>query len=139
MEIPVRNVENHVEKVEAQKKCPFQSGEKTGSNPVENSQKAPVPVKTNRYGRFFCEYSCAGISFFLGTVPIDMIAGQRHSSLSRLHFCFLQSQNIRILFFHKIRKTLLHTGSQAIYIPRYQFHRQSIAFFLCIDKYDKTL
>ena len=53
MEIPVRNVENPVEKVEAQKKCPFQGGEKTGSNPVENSQKAPVPVKTNRYGRFF--------------------------------------------------------------------------------------
>ena len=76
-----------------------------------------VEAIAHRQRRRFGPDGRAGVAFFLGAVPILLIAGQLHLSLALLHLCLLQTENIRICLFKKIHKSFLHTCTDSIYIP----------------------
>ena len=79
--------------------------------PVSHRQRLP-PGKNSR----------AGIPLFHRVIPVLAVARQFQGNLAFLQLALLDTENIRIRFLKKIHKPFAHTGSQAVNIPRYQFH-----------------
>ena len=59
----------------------------------------------------FAENCRAGITFFLGAVPVFKITGKLKIGLLTLHLGFLHAENIGVNAVHKIFKALIHAGS----------------------------
>ena len=59
----------------------------------------------------------AAVAFFFGGIHVKMIPLRRDFGLIRLHFCFLQAEEIRVGGAEIIQKALAHAGAQAVYIP----------------------
>ena len=69
-----------------------------------------------------CKDGRAGIALFLGRVPELKIPREVDRDLLRLQFRLLQAEKIRVKRCKILRKALLHTGAQAVDIPRDEPH-----------------
>ena len=58
-----------------------------------------------------------------------MIAFKIQVNLSRLQFCFLQAKEVGIKSTKRLFKFLSNTRTQAVYIPRNEFHLPKIVYF----------
>ena len=68
------------------------------------------------------KYSRATIAFFIGIVPITLVAIKLQVKLSCLHLGFLQTEKISIQITEYITKPLSLTSPEAINVPTYKFH-----------------
>ena len=78
-----------------------------------------IDAKTIGYRqRFpFCKDGNAGISFFLGTVPVLKIARCFKGCLIRLHFSFSKAEKISIFGCKEVKKAFSSAGTQTVDIP----------------------
>ena len=64
----------------------------------------------------------ARIAFFVGIVPIRLIALEVQVKLSGLHFGFLKAEEVGIELLECVLKSFSHTGTKPVHVPRYEFH-----------------
>ena len=60
---------------------------------------------------YFGEDRGAGVAFFLGVVPVLLIAGEIHLDLPGLEFSLLQAKHICVYLIKNLHKVLFHNGS----------------------------
>ena len=82
-------------------------------------------------GRFLGKDGGAGIPLFLSGIPELGIARGIQLNLAGLKLGFLQTEEICVRFPEKFRKPLGDAGTQAVYIPGDQFHRELLSIVLC--------
>ena len=88
-------------------------------------------VVAYRQRRMFCEDSGAGIALFLRIAPVALIAGQVQFDLSRLQFCLLEAEKVRVQAPEYIFKAFFADGPQAVYVPGNESHAcSSLALML---------
>jgi hypothetical protein len=68
------------------------------------------------------EDGCAGVAFFLSGVPVGCVALKLQVELSFLHFGFLQTEKVGIQQSECLAESFTLAGSQAVYVPRNEFH-----------------
>ena len=74
------------------------------------------------HGRFPAEDGGTAVALFLRRVPVLMRAESGIIRLSGLHLRLLNAEKIGICRTKKRFKPLPHAGTDAVYIPRYEFH-----------------
>src|SRR5437763_1363726 len=62
-----------------------------------------IPFVTTM-GFSFVKNRRTGVAFFLGGIPVFFVAGEIHLGLAFFCLCFLQAQNIRLIFLYERRK-----------------------------------
>ena len=77
---------------------------------------------------FLCEDGCSRVSFLFRIIPVLMVAWQVKADLPLLQFGLLETENIRIRILEEGKKPFVHTGTQAVYIPGYQFFHKHCPF-----------
>ena len=93
-----------------------------GHNPALVVQLFYTDAVTDRNRLVLGKDGCAGIAFFLGIVPILVVAGKRKIQLAFRQLGFLQAEKVCICFLKKVQKPFLYAGPQAVNIPGYQLH-----------------
>jgi hypothetical protein len=73
-------------------------------------------------GLLFGEERRAGVALLLGRVPVLVVAGKIQFDLTGLELRLLQAEAVSVYLMEKVLKTLLNTGSQAVYVPGNQSH-----------------
>ena len=63
----------------------------------------------------------SGVAFFLGIVPVGLVAGEFQVQLPGLHFGFLQAHEVCVQLHENIRKALARHSPEAVYVPAYEF------------------
>lgn len=76
-----------------------------------------VDTECDRQRSSFAEDSCAGITFLFCAVEILAVSFGIKICLARLHFGFLQAEDIGIDLIEKIRKAFFQAGAESIDIP----------------------
>ena len=68
-----------------------------------------------------CVDGGAGIAFFIGIIPVGLIAKELKVQLPSLHLCFLQAEKVGVKFRENIGKTFACNGPEAVYVPGDEF------------------
>ena len=65
----------------------------------------------------FCKDCRAGVAFFLGVIPVLVVARQIKCDLSFLQLGFLNTEKIGICGMKIVEKSFLYTGAQPVNVP----------------------
>ena len=79
----------------------------------------------NRQRRFPGKNCSAGIALLFRIIPVLLIAGKIKVDLSLLQLGLLYTEKVCINLVEKVKKALLHTCAEAVYIPGYEFHKNT--------------
>ena len=76
------------------------------------------------------KYGGAGISLFLGIIPIHVVIRQGKGQLPGGELGLLQAEKVGVCICKILHKAFFHTGPQTVYIPGYEFHERFLICFL---------
>ena len=62
------------------------------------------------------------VALLVGVVPVGAVAVKIQVELARLHLGLLQAKEVGIQFLEDVAKAFSHHGSQAVHVPRDEFH-----------------